>query len=475
MQAGKVPDGRLNTSLWRDKFTAKHVLPVALARLLLSSRTKGVDNMNTKAIIELLKAEVLPTTGCTEPGAVALATATASEALNKNVDHITVTVNSNIYKNGVAVGIPGTGETGLTIAAALGVVKKHPEKQLSVLEGVTPEELAAAKAMLAQNIVDIHVDASKTSLYICARLMSGADCCEVIIRDKHTNIVSIQLNGKNLLSNQDTQCSLRKDYRQFLRDENISIAQLVAAVEALPTEEIAFLLDGVNMNVSAAKTGIEKKLGMGIGSMYEEMMASGAISDDMINSAKRLTAAAADARMSGENVQIMSSAGSGNHGITVILPVYTVAQKIGASREQLLRAIALSHLVTIYVKIYTGNLSALCGCAVAAATGATAAITWLMGGNITTIESAMKNIIANLTGMICDGGKVGCALKLATAAAAAVESSLLAQKNIVVPDTNGIITNSIERTIANLGKVSNPGMLATDKVILDVMLEKTAI
>jgi L-cysteine desulfidase len=428
--------------------------------------------MNTKAIIELLKAEVLPTTGCTEPGAVALATAAASEVLKGNIDNIVVRVNSNIYKNGVAVGIPGTGETGLTIAAALGAVKKHPEKQLSVLEGVTPEELAAARAMLAKELVDIRVDESKTSLYICAQLMSGANYCEVIIQNKHTNVVSIQLNGENLLSKQDEQSSLRQDYRQFLSDENVSIAQLVAAVEVLPAEEIAFLLDGVNMNVLAAKIGIEKKLGMGIGAMYEEMMVSGAVSDDLINSAKRLTAAAADARMSGENVQIMSSAGSGNHGITVILPVYAVAKKIGVSKEQLLRAVALSHLVTIYVKIYTGSLSALCGCAVAAATGATAAITWLMGGNTTMIESAMKNIIANLTGMICDGGKVGCALKLSTAAAAAVESSLLAQRNIVVPDTNGIITNSIERTIANLGKVSNPGMLETDKVILDVMMGK---
>ncbi|SDF52028.1 serine dehydratase subunit alpha family protein [Sporomusa acidovorans] len=428
--------------------------------------------MDTKTIIELLKAEVLPTTGCTEPGAVALATAAASEVLKGNIDNIVVTVNSNIYKNGVAVGIPGTGATGLTIAAALGAVKKHPEKQLSVLESVTPAELAAANTMLAKGIVNVRVDESKTGLYICARLMSGASYSEVLIQDKHTNIVRIQLNGENLVSKQDKQSSLHHDYRQFLRDESVCIAQLVAAVEALPVGELAFLLEGVNMNVLAAEIGIRKRLGMRIGSIYEEMMTSGAVSDDMINSAKRLTAAAADARMSGENVQIMSSAGSGNHGITAILPVYAVAKKIGASKEQLLRAVALSHLVTIYVKIYTGSLSALCGCAVAAATAATAAITWLMGGNITMIESAMKNIIANLTGMICDGGKVGCSLKLSTAAAAAVESSLLAQRNIVVPDTNGIITNSIERTIANLGKVSNPGMLETDKVILNVIMEK---
>lgn len=428
--------------------------------------------MDQKAIIELLKAEVLPTTGCTEPGAVALATATSSETLLGSIDKIEVIVNPNIYKNGVAVGIPGTGETGLHIAAALGAIKKHPEKQLSVLEGVTPQELQAAREMLAKGVVSVSVDEDKDSLWVCARLMSGSNCCEVIIRDKHTNVVSIKLNGENVLSNQDEDIASNKDYRLILRGTNVSIAQIVAEVERLPIKDIEFLLDGVSMNVLAAEIGVEKKLGMGIGAMYDEMIGSGTVSSDMINYAKKLTAAAADARMSGENIKIMSSAGSGNHGITVILPVYAVAQKMNATNEQLLRAVALSHLVTIYVKIYTGSLSALCGCAVAAATGATAAITWLMGGNTETIEAAMKNLIANLTGMICDGGKVGCALKLSTAAAAAVESSLLAQRNIVVPDTNGIIADSIEHTIANLGKVSNPGMLATDKVILDVMLAK---
>lgn len=211
---------------------------------------------------------------------------------------------------------------------------------------------------------------------------------------------------------------------------------------------------------------------MGIGAMFQENINKGILSDDLINYAKILTAGASDARMSGENVQVMSSAGSGNHGITATMPVYAVAKKLNLSDEKLARAIALSHLITVYIKIHTGNLSALCGCAVAAATGASAAITWLMDGNNEIIASAMKNIIANITGMICDGGKVGCALKLSTAAAVAVESSLLAQKGIVVPDTNGIIADTIEQTVHNLGEVSMPGMIHTDKVILDVMMAK---
>lgn len=431
--------------------------------------------MNQALLIDLLKKEILPTMGCTEPGAVALAAAYAREALKEEtVKKINVTVNANVYKNGVAVGIPGTGETGFFIAAALGVIKGYPERQLAVLADVLPRELEKAREMVAQNIIEVQVDEEKESLWIQVRLETDRGWSQAVIAEKHTQVISIQRNGEELFSQGSLQEGEGLDHRQVLKGDDLRIVHLVEAVEAMPLEQLEFLFAGVEMNLLAAKAGIEKRLGMGIGAVYDEMVDNGLMSKDLVNYAKILTAAAADARMSGESVAVMSSAGSGNHGITVILPVYAVADKLGAPREKLLRAVALSHLITVYIKIYTGSLSALCGCAVAAATGATAAITWLMGGQITQMEAAMKNLIANLTGMICDGGKVGCALKLSTAAATAVESSLLAQKNIVVPDTNGIIADGIEQTIRNLGKISNPGMIVTDKVILDVMLEKQA-
>lgn len=431
--------------------------------------------MNQALLIDLLKKEILPTMGCTEPGAVALAAAYAREALKEEtVKRIKVTVNANVYKNGVAVGIPGTGETGFFIAAALGVIKGHPERQLAVLADVLPRELEKAREMVAQNIIEVQVDEEKESLWIQVRLETDRGWSQAVIAEKHTQVISIQRNGEELFSQGSLQEGEGLDHRQVLKGDDLRIVHLVEAVEAMPLQQLEFLFAGVEMNLLAAKAGIEKRLGMGIGAVYDEMVDNGLMSKDLVNYAKILTAAAADARMSGESVAVMSSAGSGNHGITVILPVYAVADKLGAPREKLLRAVALSHLITVYIKIYTGSLSALCGCAVAAATGATAAITWLMGGQITQMEAAMKNLIANLTGMICDGGKVGCALKLSTAAATAVESSLLAQKNIVVPDTNGIIADGIEQTIRNLGKISNPGMIVTDKVILDVMLEKQA-
>lgn len=427
--------------------------------------------MDSRLLITLLKAEVIPAMGCTEPGAVALAAAQAGKVLNKPVDSIEIAVNANIYKNGMAVGIPGTGSTGLEIAAALGAIKQQPEQRLSVLAAVSPEELAGARQLLSEGRVRITVDDDKSNLWICALIKAGADWSRVIITDHHTNIISIEHNGEVLFSKLTDSARETVDSRQILRGD-ITIANLIAAVEQIPSQELSFLLDGVEMNLAAARLGSTSQLGMGIGNVFAEMLAQGLVADDIINYAKRLTAAAADVRMSGETVPIMSSAGSGNHGITVILPVYAVAERMSCSRERLAQAIAISHLVTIYIKIHTGSLSALCGCAVAAATGASAAITWLLGEDIVKIEAAMKNVIANLTGMICDGGKVGCALKLSTAAAAAVESALLAQRQIIVPSTNGIIASTIEETIRNLGKISNPGMIETDKVILRVMLAK---
>jgi L-cysteine desulfidase len=429
--------------------------------------------MEQNLILALLRAEVLPTMGCTEPGAVALAAAYASQTIAGKILSIQVNVNANIYKNGVAVGIPGTGETGLHIAAALGAIKKNPERQLSTLEDVLDAELELAKSMLKDELVQVRVDETKNALWVQVRITTDCGYSEAVIMEKHTNLVRLERNGEILFHQGKNEANGNvTDHRRILSQDCVRVAEIIETVVQIPDGELKFLLEGVEMNLLAAKAGLDQRLGMGVGAAIADMVKQGVLSDDMVNYAKTLTAAAADARMSGENIRVMSSAGSGNHGITAILPVYAVAKRIQASQEQLAKAVAISHLITIYVKIYTGNLSALCGCAVAAATGATAAITWMMGGDVKKIEAAMKNIVANLTGMICDGGKVGCALKLSTAAAAAVESSLLAQRNIIVPDTNGIIAETIEQTVKNLGQVSAPGMINTDKVIMGVMLGK---
>ena len=431
--------------------------------------------MKQEDILELLHAEVLPTMGCTEPGAVALAAAHAAKALQAKVQSVEVTVNSNVYKNGVAVGIPGTGETGMEIAAALGALVAQPEKQLSVLSELPPETLAAARQMLADQAVTVRVHPDKTSLWIEVILRSGENWSRAVIEEKHTRLVLLETAKETVfaLAQDEREAAIHTDSRSFLRQPQVTVAKLIEAVTKIPPTELEFLQEGIDMNVAAAEKGIEKRLGMGIGAFYRELQIKGLAGDDIIYEAKTLTAAAADARMSGEPVPVMSSAGSGNHGITAILPVYVTAKALQKSHEELLRAVAISHLLNVYVKIHTGNLSALCGCAVAAATGATAAVTWLMEPNKPkTVEMAIKNVVANLTGMICDGGKVGCALKLSTAAGVAVETALLTLKNVLVPDSNGIIFQSTDDSIRNLGMVSSPGMLETDKVILKIMLDK---
>ncbi|MTJ83234.1 MAG: serine dehydratase subunit alpha family protein [Telmatospirillum sp.] len=426
------------------------------------------------SIVELLKEEVVPASGCTEPGAVALATACASAQMQGPISSIHVTVNPNIYKNGVAVGIPGTGRTGIPLAAALGAIKRHPERQLLVLADVTAAETEAAQRMIDDDIIKIDVDTQKTYLWIKAVVQSGGDCCEVVIDRSHTNISSIRVNGIPSLGKKQTVGDGRHDSRAFLYADDLTLASLIEAIEGLPLEKIEFLKNGITLNLHAAELGLTQKRGMGLGRMYAEMAGDGVLADDPVTYARMVAAAAADVRMSGEDIKIMSSAGSGNHGITAILPVYAAGRKFDIPDDRLIRAIAISHLITIYVKIHTGSLSALCGCSVAAATGATAAIAWMLGGSMEEIAAAMTMIVANLTGMICDGGKVGCALKLATASGAAVESALLARRHVSVPATNGIVATTIEQTIRNLGQVANPGMLETDKVVLDIMLSKDA-
>lgn len=425
--------------------------------------------MNKDWLVELLGAEVLPTAGCTEPGAVALAAATAAKALGKRAERIKVTVNGNVYKNGIAVGVPGTGETGFEIAAALGAIKADPTKELAILSEVSQVELADARLMLAAGAVTVDVDRSKAYLWIRVRVEAGEDSAEALLEHRHNHLSTLRHNGVLLRSQEED--AVRSDYRLPLRAQGVTIEAMIKLVEETEIERLEFLNDGARMNRQAAAVGLANRSGMGVGAALADLVAEGVLGDDPVNYAKCLTAAAADARMAGEAVKIMSSAGSGNHGITVIVPVCAVAERIGASPERLVRALAISHVITVYVKTFTGSLSALCGCTVAAATGASAAIAWLRGNDMTIIKAAMKNVIGNLTGMICDGGKVGCALKLATAAGTAVESALIAEKGVVVPSTNGIMEDGIEETIRNLGLVSMPGMVETDRVILDVMLE----
>lgn len=397
--------------------------------------------MDYNLLLDLLKTEVLPVMGRAEAGSVALAAAYASKALGKNFERISIVVNTGLYRNSADIKIPGTGVSGLEMAAILGAIKSQPEKQLSVLAGITSEELEQGKSFLKRKVVTVTADNSKKNVWIEVCLLAGQESSYVIIKDSYTNIVRISKNGQVIFS-QHAAGNAEKDLWAAFREEEVRIADMIAAIEKMPWYEMEFLLDGVEMNCFAAEIGIAKKSGMGIGSFFHTLISDGMLAGDIITDAKMLTSAAADAYMSGENVKIMGCAGSGEFGIIAILPVYAAAKKLGVSKERLARAIAISHGVTIYISIYTNDVSA---CRVmAAAAGASAGITWLMTGNLRIIEDAIKNIIANFSGKI-DYERTNSIAGPSVIAAIAVESSLLAQNHIVIP-----YTQTMDRTIEEI-------------------------
>lgn len=422
-------------------------------------------------IVKTLKEEVVPAMGCTEPVAVALACAKASELVGaNNIDSLDIWVSPNIYKNGLAVGIPNTNEVGLYIAAALGAVGGKSENGLQVLDGISNEDIELANKILKDNKVSINIKDTVEKIYIQVKLYTKESNSNVIIKNKHSEFAYLEKDGYAILDklNEDNKCEKNNPlYTAKIKD-------IINAIEGIDYMDIQFMLEGLEMNEKIAMAGLNKKSGMSVGLTIYENIQKGILCDDLMNMAMMLTAAGSDARMSGINMPVMSSNGSGNNGLTAILPIVAYNKKFPVSDEKLARALAISHILNSYIKHYIGRLSALCGCGVAAATGAGVAIAWLMGADEEQREAVIKNMIANLSGMICDGAKVGCALKLATSASAAIQSVLLALNNQVVPNRNGVIADTAEDTIKNLGILSEEGMSTTDHVILKVMRQMEA-
>lgn len=428
---------------------------------------------------DILKMQVAPALGCTEPVAIALGAAVAVSLLKgKEIDAIEISVDPNIYKNGLAVSIPGTGGlSGLDMAAAIGACAGNPALGLEVLDSVDESAVPLASRMIAEGRVKVILLENHRGLYIKTVVRSGEDTAESLIRDMHDNIVSLSLNGRQIadspfLSGQDdgpgeSPVSLLEKWLK-----TVSLADLIEFLEELDEEDLTFLKKGVEYNMKLADHGLKFGQGLGVGKTLERLARQKLICRDMILDARILASAAADARMAGVKLPAMSSAGSGNHGLTAILPIWAVAKRVDCTEKTTLKAIGLSHLITAYVKAHTGRLSAVCGCAVAAGAGAAAGIAYLLGGDQNHISGAIKNLTEDLAGVICDGAKAGCALKLATAAGTAVQSALFALQGVIVMSTDGIIGASPEQTMKNIGTLSTEGMIETDRTILKIMLAK---
>lgn len=421
--------------------------------------------------INLIKSEVIPATGCTEPVAVALAAAKASHVLGEEPKEIEVLLSANMLKNAMGVGIPGTGMIGLPIAIALGIVIAQPEKELTVLEDFSEEHLNAAKLLVEKKIISIKLKEGEVDkLYIEVNLRGEDHTSSVIILSNHRNIIFVERDNKVLFGQRATVPSA------FNKEEEKEQLQLTFGIvydfaTTTPLEKIEFIMEAARLNQAASEYSLKSTYGHAVGRMIQGELGKKYLGTSSLTEMLTYTSAACDARMDGAPVTVMSNSGSGNQGITATLPVLTFARKENKSHEETVRALVLSNLMVIYVKQKLGRLSALCGCVVAA-TGSSCGLTYLMGGTRDQVGFAIKNMVGNITGMLCDGAKPSCSMKVSSGVSTAMFSALLAMEHKVVTSNEGIVDDDVDRTVDNLTGIGRVGMNETDKLVLDIMTKK---
>jgi L-cysteine desulfidase len=433
-------------------------------------------------IISLIKKEVKPALGCTEPIAVALSVAKAMEIIEDKCSvsdpswrfgsdyRILVEVSGNILKNGMGVGIPGTGMVGLHIAAALGAVCGKSSYGLEVLNDLDDASIAKAKELVGNKYVEICLAETDKKLYVKTIIDYGKYSSYTVIADNHDSIVETGF-GSQILSSTANKSKSEETAQKSTLDYGLTIKEIDEFTRNVAYEDIEFILESRTLNLALAHEGLKGKYGLKVGYAINLDCNKEVFGNDFLSYAMSLTAAASDARMAGCTLAAMSNSGSGNQGITVTMPVIAYSIKYGTTDEQLARALVMSHLVAIHIKGYLGKLSALCGCVIAS-TGAACGLVYLRGGDYEQICSAIKNMIGNITGMVCDGAKVGCAMKVASGVSSALQSAVLAREGLCISEFDGIIEKDIEKTIRNLGQIGSVGMQHTDNMILDIMVCK---
>ena len=426
-----------------------------------------ITETERKRIIDLIHQEVVPAIGCTEPIAVALCVAKATETLGTKPEKINVLLSANILKNAMGVGIPGTGMIGLPIAIALGALIGKSEYQLEVLKDSTPDVVEEGKRFIEEKRIHISLKENiEEKLYIEVCCEAGDDKAIAVIAGGHTTFIYIERNGEVLFQKQHT-ASCEKEEECL----ELTLRKVYDFALNTPLDEISFILDTARLNKAAAERSFEGNYGHGLGKMLRGTYEHKVMGDSVFSHILSYTSGACDARMAGAMIPVMSNSGSGNQGISATLPVLVFAEENDKSEEELIRALMLSHLTVIYIKQSLGRLSALCGCVVAA-TGSSCGITWLMGGTYDQVAYAVQNMIANLTGMICDGAKPSCALKVTTGVSTAVLSAIMAMENRCVTSVEGIIDEDVDQSIRNLTKIGSKGMNETDKLVLEIMTGK---
>lgn len=417
-------------------------------------------------LIELIKKDMVPALGVTEPGCIAFAVAKAKSYLTSKPERVVLSLNSGLYKNAYTCGIPNSSHYGIKYAAAFGLIMVDSQKGLQALEGITPDDDRKAEQLIQKDRIIVKLSGISSALYCQATVYSKHEECTVTIEQSHTNITSIRLNGQyifhNVIQNRQDTTPLIHQY---------SVKDIWEAVRSFSEEELSFIQKAFDMNMSLFKEGLQSQKTVILHQLYR-MNENTIFSKDVQKSASLLCNGAIEARVLGLEAPAMSITGSGAHGIIATLPLYAYSVLNHCTNKQLYQATALSYLICMYIKEYSGKLSAFCGCGIAAGTGMACGLVYLQQGNKEQIDHVIRNMASSITGMICDGGNHGCVMKGMAAVDIAFESAQLAMADVSIESVHGINGMSIEDTLKNMGEIADPGMRETEKVIVDILKKK---
>lgn len=419
-------------------------------------------------ILQILEREMAPALGCTDPAGIAYAAAYARKYGKGDIQSIWLELSPNIIKNASAVCIPNTnGRCGVALAVALGAIGGMEENKLEVFSGITEEHLEDALDFVAKDKVRVKVAQGEGKLFIRLHLITIQDQIEVVIRDSYTNVVELSVNQDSCFSSQDGKSG------SILEETmpSLSLESILSFAESISIDKLDVIRQAIDWNMAIAEEGLRNEYGISVGKKIQESMDNGIIAEDLASLAMMRVAAATDARMAGLNLPVMSNTGSGNQGLASTVPVISVAERLGASLEEMVRGVTISSLVTIYIKNKLGELSAVCGATIAAA-GTACGVVYLLGGREDSMLQALKSVLGNVAGMVCDGAKAGCSMKVTTCTQAAVLSAMMAMAGKGIQGTDGIVDHEEEKTIYNFIRMATEGMGNMDQILLDIILDK---
>ncbi|HML38010.1 MAG TPA: L-serine ammonia-lyase, iron-sulfur-dependent, subunit alpha [Bacillota bacterium] len=423
--------------------------------------------MSEDMFIRILEREMIPALGCTDPAGVAFAAAYAKMYAHGRLQSVAGELSPNIIKNAAAVCIPRTGgKCGISLAVAVGAIGGNAEKGLEVLSDITEEDVREAEKFIENGLINLNVSQNEKKLFMKLTVTTDQDEVTVTVEDSYTEVTSVTVN-QNVVFCKDTERQAGSDGLLY----DLSLERILGFVNEVSLEKLEIIKRAVKMNMAIAEEGISKDYGVSVGKSIQDFVQEGKMAEDYASTAMMWTAAATDARMAGCEIPVISNTGSGNQGLASTIPVISIANKMNADYEKMIRAVAVSSLVTIYIKDKLGVLSAVCGAVIAGA-GTSCGVVYLLGGGKENMLTALQNTLGDIAGMLCDGAKAGCALKVATCTNTAVMAALMAMNNSGIKGTDGIVGYSEEQTIENFIKVATDGMNKMDQVILDIILKK---